>query len=106
MTEREILAEKVATFTEIECVQKLIEELKEAMEAAVTLSAALCTPLNEEGIAQLRKELIQELADVDTAGRKTFIVMHRTAEWIFVEKQFHSIRVQIPEAIRIKNAEA
>ena len=103
MTEREILTEKVATFTEMECIQKLIEELKEALTEAMNLMLALAfEDTNTERVTGVRKSLIHELADVDTAGRKTLLLIPAFSEWDFHKKQHYSTHIQIPEAIRIK----
>lgn len=105
MTEREILEEKTKVFSERECVNKLIEELWEAMKEAIMLDAALSVPsiyTEEHMQMMLRTKLMEELADVDVAGRRTLELLYQTGEWTFNEKSRHGVRVQLREAIELR----
>lgn len=107
MTEREILEEKVKVFSERECLAKLIEELREAMKEAIMLEVSLSVPSLslEEHRQNIRTKLMEELADVDVAGRRTLELLYRTGEWTFNEKSRHGVRVQLREAIEKRKKE-
>ena len=94
-TEREIIQIKVSVFTEAECLDKLIEELEEATIAAKLAYAHF-------GSIEKQALLMEELADVEVAGRRTLTKLWPNAEWEFTKKVGKAIFTQIPAAIEAK----
>ena len=105
MTEREVMQLKVDTFSTVECIDKLIEELEEALAEAVYLSAAYHREAPLPFVLADVSRLMEELADVEVAGKKTFFRLFSTAQWVFTRKVQHAIFDQIPAAIREKETD-
>jgi len=107
MTEREVLSEKVKVFSIEECIDKLIEELEEALSEAIYLRDSFNRKARKEFINAAIKRLMEELADVEVAGKKTFFRLRPLAQWWYTCKIHHAITIQIPEAIaeKIKSKE-
>jgi hypothetical protein len=93
MTDKELLMEKVAVFSRDEILDKIIEELSEALQEALDLMYSGKTDY---------RALLEELADVDVAGRQTLEVMPGVPQYVFPQKVKHAIRCQIREAIGLK----
>lgn len=98
--EIEILARKVTVFTFEECLDKLIEELSEAMAAALDLRYRRGMRLDDPDRRPLLTRLIEELADVDVSGIRTIERVEPYARYLFNNTAHHAIHVKVREAIR------
>ena len=97
-----ILDDKVKAFGAEECVEKLIEELNEALIEAINLSDSLKKNDKKESVDMCIKKLMEELADVDVAGIKTFSRLYRKATYWYTGKLYYALTTQIPKAIEEK----
>ena len=98
-TEREIIEKKIVVFTERECLDKLIEELEEALIAAKQVASTLTNPM-------YKVALMEELADVEVAGRRTLTKLWPSVEREFTKKVGKAIFTQIPAAIEAKRKQS
>lgn len=96
MTDKEILEAKVEVFSELECLEKLQEELAEAQQAAATLHAKI---LYDRPRGVYVKELMEELADVEIVGHKTLVKLYPMEEDFFEQKLRYGVQVQLRKAI-------
>ena len=87
----DIIRRKTRVFSEEEVLDKLIEELEEALEAAVQYGQLH----TEESL----DHLMEELADVDIAGQQTFRQMRESCNTSFNRKIVHGIFHQMKKAV-------
>jgi len=99
MTNKEILAEKARLFSEDDCLDKLIEELSEAVKAVLNLryEDTAEPPVFNRNVLVIN--LIEELADVSVAGIETLVHFYPMAEGVYNNKKVRSIQVNIRKAI-------
>lgn len=103
MTDQEILQQKVNLFSFDEILDKLIEELSEAMHEALDLRYSRGT--NKGVYTWMLIKLIKELADVDVAGRRTLAVIPDVPNFEFDAKSRYAVQSQIRAANEKKRAE-
>lgn len=96
MTDKEILEAKVEVFSELECLEKLQEELAEAQQAVATLHAKI---LYDRPRGVYVRELMEELADVEIAGHKTLVKLYPSYEKYYENKLRRGVLVQLRDAI-------
>lgn len=104
MTNNEILAQKARLFSEDDCLDKLIEELSEALNAALDLRYSIEEEEEVSSRKKLTMNLIEELADVSVAGIETLTHIYPTAEGLYNNKRVCSIQVNIRRAIEEKHS--
>ena len=98
---KDIVEEKVRTFSEIECLDKLIEELTEAKVAAVLYQNNLKHQM-EETTAIARVDLAEELADVFVAGILTLGTLRPFMQAVYDAKVHRGVFKQMKTAIEQK----
>lgn len=96
MTEKEIIDAKIETFSELEILDKLQEELLEALGAVNNLHAAI---RSGRPLYRCVRGLMEELADVEIAGRKTLVKLYPSYEKYYENKLRHGVLVQLRDAI-------
>jgi hypothetical protein len=104
MTNNEILAQKARLFSEDDCLDKLIEELSEALNAALDLRYSIEGEGEVSSRKKLTMNLIEELADVSVAGIETLEYIYPEAEGLYNNKRVRSIQVNIRRAIEEKHS--
>jgi hypothetical protein len=104
MTNNEILAQKARLFSEDDCLDKLIEELSEALNAALDLRYSIEGEGEVSSRKKLTMNLIEELADVSVAGIETLEYIYPEAEGLYNNKRARSIQVNIRRAIEEKHS--
>ena len=97
---KDIVEEKVRIFSEIECLDKLIEELTEAKIAAILYQNNLKHRVAEvETTAIARTDLAEELADVFVAGILTLGTLRPYMQAVYDAKVHRGVFKQMKTAI-------
>lgn len=100
LTIRDIVKKKVLTFTEEECIEKLIEELDEALLAAhAYLSDVRHHTIVKDSIAVTRAALSEELADVYVSGILTLGTLRPFMQTVYDAKVHRAVFKQMVLAI-------
>ena len=93
---------KADTFSELECIDKFLEELREVTVEAKILAELIMQGRGEETLQEARARLYKEMSDVNTTGIETWKPLDPKAQWIFTQKYHQAILVDIPDAIERK----
>lgn len=106
LTIRDIVKKKVLTFTEEECIEKLIEELDEALLAAHAYLSDVrhhtivrMVPYVKDSIAVTRAALSEELADVYVSGILTLGTLRPFMQTVYDAKVHRAVFKQMVLAI-------
>lgn len=101
MKERDVIGDKIAVFTESECLWKLLEELAEA--SIEVIKALWFIKMYPRDISRLLGiKIARELADVDIAGRQTLRRIYPFFDGFFEAKQCLALKHNIPQATEAK----
>ena len=87
----DIIARKISAFSEDEILEKLCEELEEALEAAFEFRVYRTE--------EKRNHMMEELADVAVAGYETLSQMYPYATQTYNSKFIHGIFEQMLQAV-------